>query len=134
MKRVVLLGPGEQVLKADSELEYRETIVSSYEELIARGATLGSDYTSSREFLGIECLASVLRRRGDQVRVMSCLNEGLDAERAIAEICRFELDVLGVSLLYDLQLYDGLRVARTVRERLSRVRIIFGGPLASVIP
>jgi radical SAM superfamily enzyme YgiQ (UPF0313 family) len=134
MKRVVLFGPREEILDVNPELEYRERVVESYEELLDRGAALGSDYTSSREFLGIECLAAVLRRRGDTVRVLGSINEGLDAAAGIEEILRFEPDVLGVSLLYDLQLYNGLLAARHVKARRPETVVVFGGPLASVIP
>jgi anaerobic magnesium-protoporphyrin IX monomethyl ester cyclase len=134
MRRVVLFGPREQILRADSELEYRETIVNSYEELIRRGAMLGTDYTSSREFLGIECLASVLRKRGNAVRVLSSINENLDTDQGVEEICRFKPDILGISLLYDLQLYNGLSVAWRIKQLHPHIRVVFGGPLASVIP
>lgn len=132
--KFVLYGPREDVIDDDPDLEYREKQIKTYEELLDYGLVFGKDYTASREFLGIECLAAVLRRRGDRVEVLAAGNEGLRAEQAISRILEAEPDVFGVSLLYDMQFFDGLVVAREVKRRSPRTRVVFGGPLASVIP
>ena len=131
--KVVLIGPREAAL-GDDALEYRERLVATYEELIELGLSFGTDYTGSREFLGIECLAAVLRAEGHDVRVISCANEGLDASQSTAEVLAERPDLVGVSLLYDLQLYDALVLARSVKASDRSIHVCFGGPLAAMIP
>ena len=80
----------------------------------------------------MECLAASLRLRGDAVRVLSGNNEGVESDRAVELIGESRPDLVGISLLYDLQLYDGLKVAQKLKRRHPGIHIVFGGPLASV--
>jgi radical SAM superfamily enzyme YgiQ (UPF0313 family) len=134
MMRILLLGPQEELLTDDPEREYRKTATKSYEELLECGHLFGVDYTGSREFLGIECLASVLRENGYEVEIVSCRNEKLSVVDTVKRIQQFNPDCVGISIIYDLQLYSGLTIAREIKKCLPQVHIVFGGSLSSVIP
>jgi len=131
--RVALVGPRETPFAGDPDIEHRETMLRSYAEICGSIATFGSDYTLSREFLGIEYLAATLRRDGCAVRLICASNEGLDDDALLAELLAFAPHVVGISVLYDLQLANAIVLARRLRAARPGIAIVFGGPLATAI-
>ncbi len=131
--RVALVGPREEPFADDPDREHRERMLRSFEDICRDIVTFGTDYTLSREFLGIEYLAATLRREGRQVAVVGAGNEGLDDKALIARLTAFAPDLAGFSLLYDLQLKSALTAARTLKRARPETFIVFGGPLASAI-
>ncbi|MGP9811479.1 B12-binding domain-containing radical SAM protein [Rhodopseudomonas sp. NSM] len=131
--RVALVGPREQPFAGDPDREHRETMLRSYAEICDSVATFGSDFTLSREFLGIEYLAATLRRDGRIVRVLSAANEGLGDDALLAELLAFAPRIVGISVLYDLQLGNALVLARRLKAARPGLAIVFGGPLATAL-
>jgi radical SAM superfamily enzyme YgiQ (UPF0313 family) len=131
--RIALVGPREQRFAGDPDREHRETMLRSYAEICENVATFGSDFTLSREFLGIEYLAATLRRDGHVVRVLCAANEGLSDDALLAQVLAFAPDLVGVSVLYDLQLGNALVLARRLKAVRPGLRIVFGGPLATAL-
>ncbi|MCP3054991.1 B12-binding domain-containing radical SAM protein, partial [Aurantimonas marianensis] len=131
--RVALVGPREDPFTDDPDREHRERMLRSYAEICRDIVTFGTDYTLSREFLGIEYLAATLRRDGRQVAVIGAGNEGLDDAALIDRLAAFAPDLAGFSLLYDLQLKSALTAARTLKRVRPETFVVFGGPLASAI-
>ncbi|WP_102961365.1 B12-binding domain-containing radical SAM protein [Mangrovicella endophytica] len=133
LTRVALVGPREEPFTDDPEREHRETMLRSYEEIVRDVATFGSDYTVSREFLGIEYLAASLRRAGRTVRLLGASNEGLSDKAVLDALIDFAPGLVGFSLLYDLQLANALILARQLKLVRPGTFVVFGGPLASAI-
>lgn len=131
--RVALIGPRETPFDGDDDLEYREQMIRSYAEVFADIAAPGSDYTLSREFLGIEYLASALRCRGADVLVISASNEDVTGADLMRRLAVFAPQLVGLSLLYDLQVVSALLLARDIRAAWPETRIVVGGPLGSAI-
>jgi radical SAM superfamily enzyme YgiQ (UPF0313 family) len=131
--RVALVGPREEPFPGDHDLEHRETMLRGYEEICGGIASFGSDYTVSREFLGIEYLAAALRRDGHLVRVISASNEGLSDAALLGELIAFAPHVLGLSVLYDIQLANAILLSRRLKAARPDLAIVFGGPLGSAI-
>ena len=132
--RIALIGPLEEPFRDDVELEHRERMLRTYQDICANIVVFGTDYTASREFLGIEYLAAALRNHRHEVRVVSCANEGWDNRDVTTEMARFRPEVVGISLLYDLQLFNALALARSLKNAFPATFVVFGGPLASVVP
>ncbi|WP_052629015.1 B12-binding domain-containing radical SAM protein, partial [Rhodopseudomonas palustris] len=131
--RVALVGPREAPFAGDPDIEHRETMLRDYQEICGSIATFGSDYTLSREFLGIEYLAASLRRDGCEVRLICASNEGLGDDALLAELLGFAPRVVGISVLYDLQLANAIVLARRLKAARPDLTIVFGGPLASAL-
>lgn len=131
--RVALIGPRETPFESDVDLEYREQMIKSYAEVFAELVVPGSDYTLSREFLGIEYLASALRRAGAEVLVISASNEDASGAELMRRLAGFAPHLVGLSLLYDLQLVSALTLARDIRQAWPETRIVVGGPLGSAL-
>ena len=131
--RVALIGPRETPFESDRDLEYREQMLKSYAEVFADIAAPGADYTLSREFLGIEYLASALRRAGAEVLVISASNEDVTGAELMRRLAPFAPHLVGLSLLYDLQLVSALTLARDIRDAWPGTKVVVGGPLGSAI-
>ncbi|MBV8751759.1 MAG: B12-binding domain-containing radical SAM protein [Hyphomicrobiales bacterium] len=131
--RIALVGPREEAFLDNVDLEHRETMLRSYEEICGDVVAFGSDYTISREFLGIGYLAAVLRREGHLVRVIGANNSGLADDVVLTELLTFGPRVVGISVLYDLQLASAIILSKRLKAALPGVVIVFGGPLASAI-
>ncbi|MEH6720451.1 MAG: radical SAM protein [Aurantimonas endophytica] len=131
--RVALVGPRETAYGDDPDREHREEMRRSYAEICRDAVALGSDYTLSREFLGIEYLAATLRRAGHHVRIFSAADEGLDDAQLVDRLAEFAPAIAGLSLLYDLQLPSALTAAAELKRVRPDAFVLFGGPLASAI-
>ncbi|MFN3656731.1 MAG: B12-binding domain-containing radical SAM protein [Pseudolabrys sp.] len=131
--RVALVGPHEEPFRGDADLEHREMMLRSYAEIVGGIAAFGSDYTASREFLGIEYLAATLRRAGHTVQVIGASNEGLDDDAVLDALTAFAPRVVGLSVLYDLQLASAIILARRFKQARPEATVVFGGPLGSAI-
>jgi radical SAM superfamily enzyme YgiQ (UPF0313 family) len=130
--KILLFAPREHILYQNEELEYREANIKTYKDFLESGSVFGSDYTVLKEYLGISCIASVLRQNGYKVKVLIAGNGNLTDEEIVDEICSFQPDILGVSLLYDLQLYNALKISAIIKKQMPSVGILFGGSFASV--
>ncbi|UIJ73279.1 B12-binding domain-containing radical SAM protein [Aurantimonas sp. HBX-1] len=131
--RVALVGPRETPYGDDPDREHREEMRRSYGEICSDAVALGSDYTLSREFLGIGYLAATLRRAGRLVRIYSAADEGWDDDALVRGLGEFAPHIAGFSLLYDLQLPSALSAAAALKEAHQATFVVFGGPLASAI-
>lgn len=131
--RVALVGPRETPYGDDPDREHREEMRRSYAEICRDAVALGSDYTLSREFLGIEYLAATLRQGGRHVRIFSAADEGLEDDELVRRLADYAPAIAGFSLLYDLQLPSALTAAAELKQARPETFVIFGGPLASAI-
>lgn len=131
-QKILLFAPREEILYRSEELEYREANIKTYHEFLEFGSIFGSDHTVFKEFLGISCIASVLRSHDYPVDVLIAGNENLADDEIVARICGFQPDIVGISLLYDLQLYNALLITEIIKRKLPSVKVIYGGSFASV--
>lgn len=128
--KTLLFGPREEVLYS-VELEYREANVKTYKELMEVGSLFGTDYTALKEFLGIACIAAVLRANCYQAEILIAGNTDANDADLVRQIVSSDPDVLGISLLYDLQLSNAIRIAHEVKKIKPNTKILLGGAFAT---
>lgn len=109
---------------------FREEYIGSEAQNFGRARLTPIFRRQSRENLGAGLLAAQLRRHGFDVSVINASTDGLDHEQTIAAIGRPPL--VGLSLIYDLHLYNALRIIRTLRAGGYCGHITMGGTFATL--
>ena len=122
---IALVAPGEQPLG-------RNELVR--EELAAdAGGRLASAFgRQPRENLGLGLIAARLRLDGHSVQIFDLQHGASDLLQVGDEIERGAPDLVGISVLYDLQLYPALQLARRLRAAGYGGQITAGGPFATL--
>lgn len=83
---------------------------------------------------GLISLAAYVRReRGDEVRVLDCIAEGLDFQGLGCHLSQFAPEVVGITA-FTYTFYDVLKTAQLVRQVLPQAHICLGGPHTMLFP
>jgi anaerobic magnesium-protoporphyrin IX monomethyl ester cyclase len=83
--------------------------------------------------LGLGFLASVLRNRGFDVRLLDCEALGLDVRQAVKNIFSFEPDYVGITAV-TISIHSAAELAAELKKTDKTPRVILGGTHVSAVP
>jgi len=84
--------------------------------------------------LGFAYMGSILRNEGfTNIRILDACSLDLSIKDTIQLACEFEPDVVGITVM-TVTVNNGLKIACGLKALLPKVKIVFGGVHASVLP
>ncbi len=83
--------------------------------------------------LGLAYLASIAREKGNEVRIVDALAEGINLKSVEKIISSYSPDIVGLTSTTSM-VPDAYEVARTVKEISGNIKVIMGGPHATFTP
>lgn len=85
-----------------------------------------------RENIGIGSLAAYLRERDLSAKIINCNIEHLSVEAVAEDIITLNPKVVAISLLYDLHIFNGFKLANLLKERGYTGHITVGGAFSTL--
>lgn len=130
MLDIVLVSPMEFSLN-DKKL-FREISIKSDIENLRMNPVNNIYVRRNRENLGIEILASYLRKYNYKVGIVNAHTLKKSFSEMIAEIIAVKAKIIGISLLYDLHVFNACLIVKRLRKEGYQGHITFGGPFITL--
>ena len=130
---IVLIVPNEIVLENKNDIMYRETILDDIESNIYALPGNFLKVKFFKENIGVSMLKAFMEENNYEADILY-MNELRNVYiEVIDEIVRVNPPIVGLSIMYNLHLFNSLQIVRDLRYKGYEGKIILGGPCATLL-
>lgn len=126
---VILIAPMEVSLRNTDN--FRENNVENDHTKLSENVFNSMFLKQYRENIGIGALSAYLKKHGYRTKIYNANMENIGNKELVSKVVNANPKVLGISLLYDLHVYNTYLLVKALRNKGYNGHITLGGPFAT---